>query len=122
MSNENNTLSLFVYIVRAGHNNIIDISQNVSLIVAKNNDEAINSVRNQHFAGSPITIEQKGYISMDRIIELFQGNLITKTEGKKNLHKEIIEGMVRDVDVFAKTKIGKKHLLLALNKMLEFIK
>ena len=130
-------LSMFVYIIREGYNNVVASPQNVSFITAYTNEDALAAVRQQFPAGMHLTIEQKGQVPMAKVIEMFQktidlqgtalatapqppeSELILKT--KKDFYREIVEGMLKDVIPFCADPVDKPKIEFALKKMLSIV-
>ena len=135
-SNREFPLSLFIYIIREGHNNVVPTPQNVSMITAYTNEEALAAVRVQFPVGMQLTVEQKGQIPMKQVLEMFQKtidlqgtglSLPLKTEPeiiartKKDFYKEIVEGMLKDLSPFCKQPGDIPVLETALKKMLSIV-
>jgi len=133
-SNREVPLSLFVFIVRDGANNVVAMPQNVSLITAYTADEAVAALRQQVQRGVEFTFDLKGIMPMKNILEMFKKHIDLDGQGtpvkqepeiiartKKDFYKEIVEGMIKDAAAFTNTEEEKNVLLVALHKMLSLV-
>lgn len=138
-SNREVPLSLFVYIIREGYNNVVPTPQNVSMITAYTNEDALAAVRKQFPTGMQLTVEQKGQITMKQVLEMFQKTIDLDGTGlglpvtpakaepdiiartKKDFYKEIVEGMLKDLSPFVDNPVDIPVLEKALKKMLSIV-
>lgn len=134
-SNREVPLSMYVYIVRNGYNNVVAVPQTVTCITAYSHEDALNTIRGAYPTGTQLTIEQKGQIPMKALLDNLQQTINFGAAGvvpkkqepeiiartKRDFYKEIIEGMIKSAADFTTTEPDKNVLLVALHKMLSIV-